>query len=421
MAARFLILAATVVVLAACGGKDEDAPQAPAGRSSPPPAKPLLAALSDPAGSRLSWVSGRTLEPVGRGSVSIPFFAGVAERSPDGSALAVGDAESGSVQLVDVERMRSLGTIAVGRADFVEKLHWVRRDLLLVSLGGVPSRVAALDPVTQRVRSLQRLGGTMLYSEPAGNSLVSLVAPAQGIGPARLVVFDGTGLRAAELTEVQAGWADEGSSSEDYRARQSVPGLAVEPSGTRAVVIPAGGRVAEVNLACLQVSYHDLSEPVSLLRRLQDWLEPAAHAKMIEGPDRNAVWLPSGLIAVSGAQYSTDAGSVEMTAAGLLLIDPSDWSVRRASDEPSRVTYRGGALLGSAWKQGSEQQTLIAFDPDGTPRFTMSREADFSQASGSHLYVTSYEGTRFEIIDLETGKTVGRAAPRHETRLLETG
>jgi hypothetical protein len=81
----------------------------------------------------------------------------------------------------------------------------------------------------------------------------------------RLVVFDGTGLRAAELAEVQAGWADEGSSSEDSRARQSVPALAVEPSGTRAVVIPADGRVAEVNLACLQVSYHDLSEPVSLL------------------------------------------------------------------------------------------------------------------------------------------------------------
>jgi hypothetical protein len=180
--------------------------------------------------------------------------------------------------------------------------------------------------------------------------------------------------------------------------------------------------VAEVSLARMQVSYHDLSEPVPLLGRLRDWLEPAAHAKIIEGPDRNAVGLPTGLIAVSGAQYATEEdGAVEVTPAGLFLIDPSDWSVRDVSDEPRRVADRGSALLGFAWKQGSEQQTLIAFSPDGTPRFTMTREADFAQASGSHLYVTSYEGTRFEVIDLETGRTVGRAAPRRETWLLETG
>jgi hypothetical protein len=38
-----------------------------------------------------------------------------------------------------------------------------------------------------------------------------------------------------------------------------------------------------------------------------------------------------------------------MTPAGLSLIDPSDWSVRRLSDEPVWVTFRGGALVASAW------------------------------------------------------------------------
>jgi hypothetical protein len=42
------------------------------------------------------------------------------------------------------------------------------------------------------------------------------------------------------------------------------------------------------------------------------------------------------------------------------------------------------------------------------------------QTSGSHLYATTHDGTRYEIIDLETGETVGRAAPRRETWLLAT-
>lgn len=153
-------------------------------------------------------------------------------------------------------------------------------------MGGVPSRVAALDPVTRQVLSVRNLGGTMLYSEPAGNSLVLLVAPSHGIGSARLVVFDGSALRTAELPGIRAGWGEEGGSREGYRAQQSVAALAVEPSGARALVLPAGGRVAEVDLASMNVRYHDLSEPVSLLGRLRDWLEPAAHAKMLQGPDR---------------------------------------------------------------------------------------------------------------------------------------
>jgi hypothetical protein len=291
---RLLLLAATVIALAGCGGKDDDAAIPPTGPASPPPAEPLLAALSDSAGSRLSWVSGRTLEPVDGRSVSVPFSVGVAERSPDGKLAAVGDAEGAAVQLVDVKRMRALGTVDVGPGSFVETLHWVRRDLLLASLGGLPSRVAAIDPVTRRVLSVQSLGGTMLYSGSAGDSLVFLVAPSRGIGEARLVVFDGSGLRAAELPEIRAGWAQDGS-QEDVGARHSIPALAVEPSGDRALVVPAGGRVAEVDLASLKVCYHELGEPVSLLGRLREWLEPAAHAKMVEGPDRNAVWLPTGL------------------------------------------------------------------------------------------------------------------------------
>jgi hypothetical protein len=420
MTRKLILVAAATVALLGCGGtRDEDAAPTTTGPSSAPSAEPVLAASSDLEGNRITWVDGRTLEPVDGRSVTVPFFMGVAERSPDGSMLAVGASEGDGVQLVDVERMRSLGTVEVDGTDFVEKLHWVRPDLLLASLGGLPSRVAAIDPETREVLSVHDLGGTVLYSEHAGECLALLVAPSDGIGQARLVVFDGSGLRTAQLTEIRAGWEQIEGTEEDYEGRQSVPALAVDPSGARALVIPAGDRVAEVDLAAMQVVYHDLSEPVSLFGRLRDWLEPAAHAKGTNGPDRNAVWLPSGLVAVSGSHYSMDGESFEMTPAGLSLIDPADWSIRRLSDEPNWVTFRGGALLASAWKEGTDEQKLIAFDPDGTPRFTLVREAaDLSQTSGSHLYAATYNGTRFEIVDLDTGETVGRAAPKRETWLL---
>jgi hypothetical protein len=428
MSLRFLLVAAAVAALAGCGGSNDTgvpttrstATTTTAQSSSPVPKDQVLAATSDAAGSELFWVDGRTLEPVDDRGVEVPFFMSVGERSPDGDLLAVGESEGGAVQFIDVDRMRTLGKADVDSASYVERLHWVKPDLLLASLGGTPGMVAAINPETQQVLSVHDLGGAALYSQPAGKELVSLVAPTSRIGPARLVVFDGSELREASLGEVPAGWEQiEGTDDSDYRARQSVPALAVDPEGTRALVIPAGGRVAEVDLDTMEVRYHDLTEPVSFWGRLRDWLEPSAHAKGMDGPDRNAVWLPTGLVAVSGAEYTDDGETMKVTPAGLFLIDPSDWSVHRLSDEPSWVTFRGGALLASAWKQSSEEQKLMAFDPEGTLRFTLVREAaDLSQTNGSHLYATTYNGTRFEIVDLETGKTVGRAAPKRETWLL---
>ncbi len=427
----FLVVAATAAaaVLAGCAGSgdaDTPTPSTSSGETTasesaaPVQGDRLLAATSDPIGSEIRWVDARTLEPVDDRGVKVPFYTSSAELSPDHGVLAIGEGEGGRVQFVDVDRMHALGTVDVDEASYVDRILWAEPEVVLASLGGTPGMVAAIDPTTRKVVSVHDLGGATLYSQPAGKELVSLVAPTSRIGPARLVVFDGREVREVTLTEVPAGWAQlEDADSSDYVARQSVPALAVNEEGTRALVIPAGGRVADIDLDTMQISYHDLSEPVSLWGRLRDWLEPAAQAKAIDGPDRNAVWLPSGLVAVSGAQYTMDGDQMDMTPAGLVLIDPSDWSVHRLSDEPSWVTLRGGALLASVWNDGSNEQKLIVFDEDGEHRFTLTREAtDLSQTWGSWLYATSSNGTRFEIVDLESGKTVGRAQPRHETWLL---
>jgi hypothetical protein len=418
---RTLPVALAALALLGCGGTEEAAPPPATTTAAAAPPDAVLAVSNDLTGSELFWAHGRTLEPVDDRSVSFSYYYSAVDRSPDGSTLALGADDRGYVQLVDVDRMESLGTIDVGGSGYFERLHWVAPDLLLATVSGLPSRAVAIDPVAQRVLSEHELQGTVLSSRPVEGGLVLLLAPPDRIGPARLAVFDGESVRTAELRGVNAGWEQlsEGETEEDYRSRQFIPGLAVDPSGSRALVVPAGNRVAEVDLETLEVVYHDLSEPVSLFGRLRNWLEPAAHAKSVDGPERNAVWLPSGLVAVSGSHYAADGDRMDVTPAGLALIDPDDWSVRRLSDEPNSVAIRGDALLASAWKESSGEQSVIVFDTDGQERFSLTRRAaDLTQTSGGLLYVATEDGRQYELVDLETGETVGRAAPERPAWLV---
>ena len=422
---RGLLLACVVVLtLGGCGGGDDaqtPQPGASTGTATETPAsgEPVLASRSDGTRNHVFWADPLTLEPVDARFATIPFFLGVAELSPDGSLLAVGGSERSTIQLVDVERMQTLEAIELESGQFIERLNWVRPDLLLASLGGLPSGVAAVDPTTGGVRFEDALPGVTLNSVSAPDALVFLLGPAEGIAPARVARFDGATIDSVKVGEIPAGYETEGDTEDDFRTRQQIPGLAVDPDGARALVVPAGNRVAEIDLAALEVAYHDLAEPISLVDRLRNWLEPAAEAKLIEGPGRTAVWLPNGLVAVSGVDYSTEGDVISADPAGLSLIDPSDWSVSRASEMPGWVTFRDGALLGSGWEEGVDRQMLEVFDPDGALRFGLDRSGtDLSQTAGGRLYAASHDGARYEIVDLNTGKTVAEAQPKRETYLL---
>jgi hypothetical protein len=410
--------AAAWLTLAACGGTDEAATPPPA-PAAPPPSDAVLATWSDASGSELFWADGRTLEPVNDDSYTIPFFYGAAELSPNGAMVAVGGNETGVVDIVDLERMRSLGEIDLPSATWVERLHWVEPDRILAVLWGNRPQVAALQPGARKPIDVHELEGTIVKSTPAGTGIALLLAPADGIGAARLAVFDGEEVRYVDLPGVRAGW-DESGDQEEYRARQLLPALAVDPSGGRAVVVSPGNRAVEVDLASLATTSHELVQPASLLDRFRNWLEPGAWAKLIDGPELNAVWLPSGLIAVSGVRYATDGTDVNATPAGLSLVDPGDWSVRQVSDAPSWVTFRGGALLGSAWDEQTGAQSVHVFGPDGAPRFEVERrgQADLSQTAGEHLYISTQDGAKYEIVDLATGETVARAAPERPTYIV---
>ena len=382
------------LTLAACGGTDEAAtpPQAP---PNPAPSDSVLAAWSDASGGELFWANGRTLEPVNDRSYAIPFFYGAAERSPDGAMLAVGGSETAVVDIVDLERMRSLGTIELPAGTTVDRLHWPTADRILASLWGERPQVAALQPGARKPIAVHDLDGMILKSSPAGDGLAILLAPTDGIGQAKLALFDGDDVRCVDLPGVRAGWAESGE-QEDYRARQLVPALAVDPSGSRAVVIAPGNRAVEVDLASMTTSSHDLVQAASLLERFRNWLEPGAWAKMIDGPELNAVWLPTGLIALSGVTYTTEGDSVHATPAGLALVDPGNWSVRHISDAPAWVTLRGDALLGSAWDEdsGAPDASRLRHRRDASVRDRAKGGADLSQIAGEHLYVGTRSGLR---------------------------
>ena len=133
----------------------------------------------------------------------------------------------------------------------------------------------------------------------AGDRLVLLRSPLERIGPVQLLVVDGQGqVRTHRAERIRAGfqnlpdWDRPGAYGIDHGA-----GLAVDPEGGRAFVVAADAAVAEVDLASLQVAYHQLRQPASLLRRLAHWLVPPAEAKQVVGSWRQA---PAGWARAAG-------------------------------------------------------------------------------------------------------------------------
>ncbi len=208
----FLGVLALAVALGACGGDDEAGPTAAPSRATSTsaaqpsgPVEAVLAGHSLTTGAEIFFADPLTLEPADGRTVELPFFPGPGARSPDGATLAVGGSEGGAVALVDLDRMRSLGTVDAAPASYVDRLHWAREDLLLASLGGREAQAVAIDPATREVLFAQALGGTLLSSAAAGSDLVFLLAPTSGIGPARVAVFDGEEVRTTTLDGVPRG------------------------------------------------------------------------------------------------------------------------------------------------------------------------------------------------------------------------
>lgn len=191
----------------------------------------------------------------------------------------------------------------------------------------------------------------------------------------------------------------------------------------RAFVVRAGAPVAEIDLQTLHVRYHSLSEPISFLGRLHDWLEPEAEAKTIAGPARQAFWLGNGLLAVTGSDNhaTTGPGGEQQweTAAGLKLIDTRNWSIRTLHSNANRATLVDDMLLvtGLVWDSRSRRFAgagLTAYSLDGARRYHLYGDEPISgvQPVGSRIIVGGAAGStlfhRGALLDASSGRQIRR-------------
>jgi hypothetical protein len=379
----------------------------------------------------LARLDARTLRPVGR---RIEVGGGGSQRlSPSrrilvAASAVVDDPSTASwrseLSLVDARKLRRLGRLRLRASGLVSDIVWYRPERFVVLLDD-PARVVAVDRRPLRARAARPLGGTVVATDAKAGRLVVLLAPDRSIGPSRLAIVESDGrVRLLELGEIHSGWKPVKLADGTPTTRQRIPGLAVSPDGERAVVVPAGNRIADVELDSLRVSYHELSEPASLLSRLSDWLEPEADAKTVDGPDRFARWIGNDQVAVTGTTYpGVLDGGIDAARTGLRLIDTSDWSVRTLAKEAAAIVVACDLVLAYAWPTSARDDGigLRAYGPDGKQRFYLfgNQPLDWVEPGCPYAYVPRHGGTRFDVVDLRSGRVVARPKPRIPVSVLQ--
>ena len=280
-----LVVAAAAAALgfvgAAVGAAGQDASRSPAlyGFAGPPP--------------RLYAVDPRTLRPRRDRSAPLAGHAFGWSFSPDRGRLAAGSDVTAELRLYDLERLRVLGDVELvkpGVHGLVYASTWASRSRVLAAVvtpgccGLGDTLVSAVDADSRRVVWRRDLAGSLQAGAGYRGSFVLVLGPKWSIGPSRLVLVDPDGrLRTLRLEQIRSGWQRSGGGS-GFVSHEWNPGLALDSVSGRAFVVQAGAPVAEVDLRRLSVRYQRLSEPISLLGWLHDWLEPGAEAKAMAGP-----------------------------------------------------------------------------------------------------------------------------------------
>lgn len=356
-------------------------------------------------------LDGLSLKPISRRArVNEPSW--IVARSPawDRAVITIGESQD-RLRVLDLRRMRLAGRIQIAR---VQGSLWPDAHRLVLLTGAEQPSVYLVDPITRRVSLTKAFEGSIIAVTRRGTRLVALLAPKEKIGPASLVVVDADGtVRDVALPGLRAGWQLVDGAT--HRSRQEVPGLALDPTGRRAVVVPAVGSIADVDLGTLEVAFHAMK--VRTLARRQ---------KALEGWVRSATWFGPNLVAVTGADSSVVGESTRMAPAGLTLIDTRDWSTRIIEPRATSVAVAGTTLLvcGALWnpeRERSEGMGLSGYAQDGTRQFHLFGEASVPsvQVLGAYVYVASDNNTRYIIVDPRSGRIVARVSTPVVTTLAE--
>jgi hypothetical protein len=372
-------------------------------------AKPLYGIVGEwRRDARLARLDPRSLRPLRGRKLEILDFITAWGFSPDRSRIALGTAcqagvSLGTLQLVDLRRMRSIGCYTIGgySAGAVAAVAWLSSDRLLVVTHSpfvgvdvdVDVEILVIDSGARRVIDRTPLEGVALTTARAGDRLVVLTGRTYYGEARRVLVADARGgIRFVDIEVPSAG------------------ALVVEPSGRRAYLVSAD-TVAEVDLDTLAVAYHGLSEQKSMLGRFLAWLVPAAEAKIAPREIRGALWLGDGVIASFGSNVTIDGHTVSSVPLGLRLIDTRTWRVRTVDEQVSSAFLAGDVLLAT----GAKEIGLVAYDRRGAKRFQLFR------GQSPVVPIESYEtkvwvnvGRRpvLRVVDVRTRRVLGpRRAP----------
>jgi hypothetical protein len=394
-----LTVAAATAVATSSGGHP-----APGGSAAGAPG-PLLGVQEQAGALRLAHVDPETLrlEPAPRVAVGSPACAPRSggemcssipawDRSPGRSRLAVARNRphaAHSLRLVDPRQMRVEADVPVagGPLGLVAWLAGGRVLALQEVCCQERQQVLTIDAAHRRVIGRQSVEGTVLRVARTPRALVMLVAPTSAIGAPLLEVARGDGtVTVVTLDRVRAGV--EVTDPAAHRVKRALPGLAVDRAGRRAFVV-APGLVAEVDLRDLAVGYHALGHRTSLLDRVRDWIDPVAEAKEDTGPVRTAIWLETGVLAVTGA--------------GLSLVDTRSWNARTLDRDSSDVRLVGDLLLAAG------ERGLTAYGLDGGKRFRLfeGQAVWVSEVYDGRAYVGSPGANPLRVVDPATGRVLG--------------
>jgi hypothetical protein len=430
-------LSAVGLVAAGCSAGGHSSASTTAGKSAraapTAPASPALYGFAGPP-PRLYAVDRRSLRPRRNRSARVAGHVFGWSFSPDRSRFAAGSDVSAELRLYDLERLRVLGDVALVKPSvhgLVYASTWAGRSRVLAAVvspgccGLGDTVVGAVDVDSRRVVWRRDLAGSLQAGAGYRGGFVVVLGPKWSIGPSRLVLVRPNGrLRTLRLEQIRSGWQRSGG-GDRFVSHQWNPGLALDSASGRAFVVQAGAPVAEVNLRRMSVRYHGLAEPISLLGRLHDWLEPKAEAKATEGPDRRAVWLGDGRLAVTGVDYQASVDShgnqQELDKpAGLKLIDTRNWSVRTLDHTTTSLTFSGGVLFafGTSWDSRTSKiggSGLTAYDASGGKLYHRYGDQPINgvQAVPRGVLVGGSQGSAVfhhqDLLDPRSGRLLGHA------------
>ena len=433
---RVALAGAAVLTAAVVGTARSADPLPPLVLDSPTPT-PLLGFA--PAGGyeqALVRLDPQTLARSGRRYVALGDYTFGWSFSPDRSRLVLGG-QSGTLLLVDARKLRSLGYVDTGVYKLVQATQWIGRRQVVAAVADCcagPTTLVAVDTIKRKVVARRRVSGSVQAAARVPKGLVLLLGPDVGVGPSRLAfVGPRATVRTVALDRIRSGQtrATEASPIVTY----SSPALVTDPERHTAYVLDSGSEAAEIDLATLAVGYHSLSPSVSLLGRLDGWLEGTAQAKGApDGGTRKAIWLGNGVLAVYGVDdhASVDAAGIPQlrsTPAGLRLVNTHDWSVRTLDADADTAAVAQGALLttGSAWNSQTQTETgtgLTIFGADGAARAHLfgSRPL-WLETVGSRAFVpfgpfAPPSATGYDVVNVRSGEVVATVHDRELPMVL---